>query len=304
MKSGRRIFGEEDPGYDYKNTVLDVTIKYIRENYQYLGVSDTDSLESSSSGVKLRVKGLILGFSGDNTFIRDVSDPLANGEYASIYMFTSISVATMSVMFKVGQIIEFTAKATKYHGNVQLTDVTHIEQTTVKDDQIHVLFDPRDHGQTDKYDLQIEEKYLAIKAEAEALGYHYDLLPYDKVNEINNMKNAAELEAYLGAYIKVKLTSRAGDKEDSNPTGSETVESHYRYDSDGYDLTILTKTDGGIRLDVRSLQYGSGYFKESNFEVGKSYLVVGQLAKYYDGYQIVVPNRSMISPILNYVTAL
>ena len=74
-ESKRRVNGEKDPGYDYTNSILDVSIKYIIENYENLGVSSTDSLESSDSGVKVRVTGVILAFSGDSIFVRDVTDP-------------------------------------------------------------------------------------------------------------------------------------------------------------------------------------------------------------------------------------
>ncbi len=296
MTSKKRVFGEKDPDFDYTNSTLDVSIKYLRENYQMLGVSDSDTPQGASSGVKLRVTGLIVGFSGGNTFIRDVTDPYENGEYASIYMFTALSVTGMNRTYSIGQVIKFVGKAIKYHGNIQLTDITDIQSSVRDDDKIVVLFNPKDYGISETSDWKVEEKYNAVVSAAQSKGYHFDLFSYDKVSQVDNVTEKKNLEAYLGSFIKIKLTIRTGDSSDPAPTGQETVESHYRKDSDEQDLTILAKNTYGVKLDIRSLYYSKGYIRETNVTVGQTYYVVGQLARYYEGYQLVVPNKGSGSP--------
>ena len=290
----KRVYGEKDPGYDYTNSIQDVTIHYIRDNYENLGVSSTDTEDSSESGVRVRLTALIVGFSGDSTFVRDVSDPLNNGEYASIYVYTALTITGMAQVYHVGQIITFVGRATTYHGNVQLTDVKDLS-TGSADEKITVNLDPYDYGVRKNADWRDDAKVAALVNAAEAKGYHYDVMPYDEVSSVSEISDINNMETYVGDFVKIQLTIRNGDKDDPNPILDEKVEDYYRYDSDGLSLTILAKTSAGARLDIRSLHYGKGYFDQTNFVSGTTYYIIGQVAKYYKGYQIVVPNKNMIS---------
>src|SRR5574344_457763 len=120
-------------------------------------------------------------------------------------------------------------------------------------------------------------------------------MPYDEVSSVDNISDINNMETYVGDFVKIQLTIRNGDKDDPNPILDEKVEDYYRYDSDGLSLTILAKTSAGARLDIRSLHYGKGYFDQTNFVSGTTYYIIGQVAKYYKGYQIVVLNKNMIS---------
>lgn len=294
-ESKRRVNGEKDPGYDYTNSILDVSIKYIIENYENLGVSSTDSLESSDSGVKVRVTGVILAFSGDSIFVRDVTDPYEDGTYASIYAYTALTVIGMSQTYKVGQIISFVAKATTYHNNIQLTDVKDLT-TGSKDEKITVLLSPTDYGIHKNSDWQDETKVNSLKQAATALGYGYDVMPYDIIDKFDQIGDVSQFSNYVGDYVKIKLTVRPGDENDEKPTLNENVTDYYRLDSDEKGVTIFAKNALNVKMSIRSVYIQSGYYGKDNFKVGSTYVVMGQIAKYYDTYQIVVPNRACVSP--------
>lgn len=293
-KSKKRVFGEKDPGYDYTNTILDVSIRYVIDNYENLGVADTDSQESSDSGVKVRITGLIVGFSGDSIFVRDVTDPYENGEYASIYVYTALTVVGMAQTYHVGEIITFVGKATRYHKNIQLTDVKDLS-TGAADEKITVNLDPANYGIKSNADWRDETKLAALVAAANEKGWHYDVMPIDNIDKFDAISDISSFADYIGDFVKAKVTIRPGDEDDEKPTGEEKVEDYYRYDSDGQSLTFFAKTLGGAKISLRSLYYQTGYFGVSNFAVGSTYYVIGQVAKYYDGYQIVLPNKNMKS---------
>ena len=313
-QNGKRVYGEKDPDYDYTDTILDVSIRYVRDNYQALGVSDTDSLDESSSGVKLRITALIVGFSGDNFFLRDVTDADNNGEYASIYAYAALSITAAAKSFKVGQIVRFVCKATKYKNNVQLTDLKNVSTSQNDDDKIKILFDPRTVVRqiTDNPSLanisqaQWDDKEIfdAIKAKANELNYAYDLSAYDYVDTFNNISDISTFDNYLGGFLKIKITIRKGDEDDQKPTMNEQIEDYFRYDSDGRSLTFFAKTSLGAKISIRSLEYGLGYYGKGTFEVDKSYYVIGQLARHEKTYQLVLVNSNLISPTkgINYVT--
>lgn len=305
-QSGKRVNGEKDPDYDYTDKIWDVTIRYVRENYQALGVSDTDDSESSSSGNRLRVTALILGFSGDNLFLRDVKDPDSDGQYASIYAYTALTVTAAAKTFKVGQIVTLVCKATKYKNNVQLTDVKNVTTSRSDDDKIKIVFDPRtvvrkitgnatlaniSQEQWDDADI-----YKQIKDAAAELGYGYDLNAYDCVDIFNQISDISSFDNYLGGFLKIKVTVRKGDEDDQKPTMNEQTEDYFRYDSDGKSLTFFAKTSSGAKISLRSVDYGLGYFGKDNFEVDKSYYVIGQLARHEKTYQLVFVNRNLVSP--------
>lgn len=290
--SRKRVFGEKDPGYDYTNAIQDVTIHYIMDNFDNIGVASTDDDISSDSGLRIRVTGLILAFSGDSIFVRDVTDPYSNGEYASIYVYTALTVTAMALTYRVGQIITFVGRATKYHNNIQITDVKDITTGTA-DEKITVNLDPKDYGIANSAAAwQQADKVAALVNGAEANGYHYDLMPYDKVEAYNAITDAKDFESHVGEFVKVKLTIREGEPTDPAPTGDEQISDFYRVGSDLRSYTILAKNDAGTKISIRSLYYAKGSYTNTAFEVNKSFYVIGQLSKYYDDYQIVLPNKN------------
>lgn len=295
QKSKKRIFGEKDPGYDYTNSILDVTIHYLLDNYENLGVSSTDTDSSSDSGVNVRLTALILGFSGDSTFIRDVTDPYNDGKYASIYVYTALTVVAMATTFRVGQVITFVGKATMYHNNVQITDVKNLT-TGSKDEKITVELDPKDYGINLNSDWQDETKVNEIKKAAKEKGWTYDLMPIDRIETFNSISNINDFEKYIGDFVKIKVTVRPGDEEDEKPTLDEKVEDCYRLDSDGQSITYFAKTSSNAKIAIRSVFYQKGYYGKGALAVGLTYYVIGQIARHYKTYQIVVPNKSTKSP--------
>ena len=198
----------------------------------------------------------------------------------------------MALTYRVGQIITFVGRATKYHNNIQITDVKDIT-TGTNDEKITVNLDPKDYGITNTAaGWQQEDKVNALKTGAEANGYHYDLMPYDKIETFNAISDKKDFESHIGEFVKVKLTIREGDNEDPSPTGDEQQTDYFRVGSDLRSYTILAKNDAGVKISLRSLYYSKGSYTNTAFEVNKDYYVIGQVSKYYDEYQIVLPNKN------------
>lgn len=285
--SKKRVFGEKDPDYDYTEKIFDVTIREIKENYANYGVSDTDSLDSSGSGLKIRIVAMIIAFSGDSMFIRDVKDPDKDGRYAGIYVYTALTIPACASSYRPGQIISFVGRATKYHNNLQITDV-YDKVTSVEDERIKIIVNPATYGIKNVDDWKDEEKYNSLKKAAEDLGYNYDLMPYE--DDFSYIRSISDFESYVGDFVKVKLTVRNGDANDEKPTQDEKVDDIYRFDSDGENLTIFAKTESNVKLNLRIVSYTPGCYKKEKFSAGTTYYITGQIASYYDTYQIIVPN--------------
>ncbi len=321
MLAKKRVFGEQDPGYDYSDKIYEMSIRHLRENYESYGVSDSSDTDgNTSSGLRLRIVGLIVGFSGNNIILRDVVEPDAKGEFASIYVFSSISVQTASADWKVGDIIKFVCRATTYKGNVQLTDLHHVSSAMSDDAKIVRLVNAAEFGLTSRTSWNDETKVNAITEEAKKVGiengvkggYQYSFNPYDKVTDFDSITNKRDLERYLGDYVKVKVTVREGDNLDPHPVGDEVVTDYYRYDDLDTTLnvgtgncTILVENAKGVHLSLRSLRMTS-YYTETDFQLGHTYYVYGQVNKYFEEYQINLPNasaRANSGPSMSYVDA-
>ena len=121
-------------------------------------------------------------------------------------------------------------------------------------------------------------------------------MPYDIIDKFDQIGDVSQFSNYVGDYVKIKLTVRPGDENDEKPTLNENVTDYYRLDSDEKGVTIFAKNALNVKMSIRSVYIQSGYYGKDNFKVGSTYVVMGQIAKYYDTYQIVVPNRSCVSP--------
>ena len=231
---------------------------------------------------------MIIAFSGDNMLVRDVTDPYANGHYAGIYVYTALTIPACASTYRPGQIISFVGRATKYHNNLQITDV-YDTSTGGDDTKIKVLINPTTYDIVTKADWSNEEKISAMRKAAEELGYHYNVMPYEE--DFSSIRAINDFESYVGDFLKIKLTVRNGDANDEKPTQDEKVDDIYRKDSDGNNVTIFAKTESGVKLNIRALFYVAGCYNESNFAANVTYYVTGQIVSYYDTYQLVVPNN-------------
>ena len=77
----KRVYGEQDPNFDYSNTIFEVTIAEIKNNF-----------EAYDGGSRLKLKAQVMRLSGDNIYLQDVVETFneETNEYekAGIYMFS------------------------------------------------------------------------------------------------------------------------------------------------------------------------------------------------------------------------
>lgn len=304
-KSGLRVNGEKDPGYDYTNSIVDVSIRDIRENYENFGISESSG--TAGSGIRLRVTAVIVMFTGDNIVVRDVVNPYPNGEYASIYVFSSITVKGIAAGHAVGEIITFVCRATTYNNNIQLTDVQNSNIKTNPDNYIVSELKPSTYGLDYPSDwVNKPDKVNELKAAASAKGWGYSLDAYDVVDSLGAITESTRenFEDYVGKFVTAKLTIREGDANDEAAKSGEVTTDYFRY-GESYNsstgkgvgsVTLFAKTLGGAKLNIRSLDY-PGYYDHTSFKdnddiaVGKTWYVIGTIAKYNDTYQLCIPNN-------------
>lgn len=78
---GKRVYGENDPTYDYSRKVIEVTIAEIKNNFDLY-----------SGGSKLKITARVMRLSGDNLYLEDLNETFNEEtnkyELASIYMFS------------------------------------------------------------------------------------------------------------------------------------------------------------------------------------------------------------------------
>ncbi len=267
---GYRVYGAKDPDYDYNNTVTEVTLRYIRENYDEVGISDT-----GSSGKLLRITGLCVGQMGDNFVLRDVSQPYDDGTYASMYAYAGFN-SSLGGYIELGDIVKVYCRATKYNDNIQLSDVQN--------------------KTTGAYPIK-----LITPEEAEYANYPTDTSPY--AMDSSSFGAYSDFAKYQGLHIKTTITIRNVDSGDTSDEEGTSVESgtYYKKDS-SKNMTIYAWSQAsGLTLNLRVDGTCYPYPSESLFAVGKSYSVVGYLNAYFDKYQLMLYNNE---PGLNYIVPL
>lgn len=267
--TGRRVYGEDDPGYDYSDRVIDnVTIRDLREDYEDYGIAE----DGSSSGFQLRIRGLIIALVGDDMVLRDVSNPYPDGSYAGIYAFVGYNTGLASVVSP-GQIVYFYARAAMYNGNVQLTDV---KTPKFNSPQPFVI-----EKQANEHSLN----YAPMTVEPSVLTKQEDVF------------------AYLGKYITTEVTIRnlaAGDVTPGGDIVSEnpTETTYFRKDN-SLNLTVYAQVSDDVRLNLRASYQIVPKISETKFEVGHTYRVSGYVTQYYNTYQLQLANGTVITDVTN-----
>ena len=267
--TGRRVYGEDDPGYDYSDRVIDnVTIRDLRDDYEDYGIAE----DGSSSGFQLRIRGLVVALVGDDMVLRDVSNPYPDGSYAGIYAFVGYNTGLASIV-EVGQVVYFYARAAMYNGNVQLTDVKTPKFNSPQPFVIEKQ--PSEHS----YD------YAAKTVSPDVLDAQTDLFPL------------------LGQYITTEVTIRNISAGDVTPGGDVVSENpsevtYFKKDSSG-NLTVYAQVHDEVRLNLRASYQIVPKISETTFEVGHTYRVSGYVTQYYGTYQIQLANGTVITDVTN-----
>ena len=112
--TGLRVYGENDPDYDYTPDGVVVSAYELVHNY------------ATYENIALfKITGLVVAKAAYSVFIRDVTPTvLEDGSevYGGIYVYGGYKTGLIGFA-KVGRIVEFYARAQRYHGAVELSDI-------------------------------------------------------------------------------------------------------------------------------------------------------------------------------------
>jgi|GEM_PF-1470382 len=315
--SKRRIWGEQDPGYDYSNHVYEPNIRSIREQYDAFGMSNT----SGSSGKFLQMTLVVVGMSGNNLFLRDLYNPYATGEYASIYAYAGYGASLLNGNERVtpGAVVRFYCRASEFHGSIQLTDIQDsirypfeillgyekpgINSTkTIKEMLV-------DGEPGDELIEELEEIRKSIGVESDLV---YTYKPYDRTNDFKDVTSVEQMSSHNGLFVETYINVRSFvDGEDQEKGEFTTSDRHIKIDSDSKDAIIYASPayydnvsgeyleNSKVSLNLRAIyDTGTNYsvFLFGNIVKVKAYLTI------YDGKaQLILNNNSLWGPCYPYL---
>jgi endonuclease YncB( thermonuclease family) len=254
--TGRRVYGQLDPFYDYTNRVVEnITLRDIRENYLNYGV-----IEGGSAGLQLRITAMVVGLIGDNMVLRDVDNPYDDGSFAGMYAFAGYG-SGLAERLSVGFVVKFFARATIFLGNIQLSD---LKTRSFGDQPFMILERPTDSN------------------------YNRDFSPMT-INSQN--VNRDELLSRQGYTIRMQIRIRTTSENThfqvdtcTNPTCSITV-----YGAALNNQVINLRFDASMFPRTYGL---ANQLPQVFLEPGKTYWIVGQLNPYFDNFQIMMFNNT------------
>lgn len=334
VKCGYRVFGEEDPDYDYLEKSYEYSLWYIIHHFDEIGISD-----SGSSGVLLCISALVVGIQGDNMFLRDLmldKEQVEKGDLtlAGLYAYAGYNSSICSILQSasenlemdgtgVGVIVRFFCRATAYNGNIQLSDV---RSTTTGKKGFKAITEANfskyaeEFKWSDKYEQTGSIAYAdLIKNPASVRVDPESLTDYDDPATQDIMYD--DLEKYHYQFIDTEVVIRSVGSGDVDEEG-HSISGSYWYKGNANDnsytvyATIIGK-DGArlltnLRIDtslvpfVEAATFGTkdpNDLTSENSPVGKTFHVTGYMAVYFNKYQILLPNNYSSYNYLYKVTA-
>jgi len=288
-----KIFGEKDESFDYTKSVYSITIYELQKNYATYGKVEADNEEGlpASSGKQLRIKGLVVGMIGDNMVLRDLeldaNDQEEGDMLASIYAYAGYNTS-LAGSVKVGDIVQFYCRATKFNGTMQLSDLetSFIHRTKP--------FKVLDHieGPTEIY------------PQANLEPYEMDTSTFNPANV--NGTRYGDFVPYAYKFVKTRITIRmieSGDYDEDGEIIQGTEFTSYYKEDDNRNYTCygnaqVSYNAGGnygtqyLTLNIRV--DGSAYprIEPEFFQVDHTYECYGYLAPYFEKYQLMLFNNT------------
>ena len=319
---GYRVYGEEDTGYDYEEKTYEYSLWKIVHDFENIGIS-----ESGSSGAALCLTALVVGIQGDNMFLRDVlldKEQVAQGDtqLAGLYCYAGYNSSVCSTLQNasealgmdgtgVGLVVRFFCRATKYNGNVQLSD---LKATTTGKKKFTPLTEKSFANYADelKWSDLYEQKG---KVEFSDLNRNAASVRLDPatISSFDDPKTTDilydDLAPYQYQFIDTEVTIRAVDSSDRDEEGS-TGGSGYWYKGNANDnsYTVYARIDGkngdkiltNLRIDttvypfIEPASFGTSRADDltsENSPINTKWHVTGYLALYYGKFQILLPNN-------------
>lgn len=309
-----RVYGTDDPDYDYNEKAYEYSLWSVIHHYNEIGITD-----DGSSGVQLVVTALVVGIQGDNVFLRDVllDDEQVNNNdmsYAGLYAYAGYNSSLCSILQNgselqgmdgkgVGVIIRFYCRATYYNGNIQLSDV---KTSTVGKKKIEMVTESN-------FSKFVNEFSWSNIAQTRAVTYA-DLNKDSSAQFIDPTTVTSDVLAahqyhFISTNVVIRSVSPADRDEEGNIIstqnpywykGNANDNSYTVYAKVG-DLVVNLRVDTSISPFIEHAFFGTGDAYDvsgENSPVGKAFYVTGYLAKYYDNYQLLLPNNY---PSYNYI---
>lgn len=261
---GIRVPGKvNDPDYDYSSSVVEVSLRQLRDHYDEYGIT-----EGGSSGKQLLITGLVVGMMGDNMVVRDVQDQDEETlQYCSMYAYAGFGSSLASIA-SVGYIVKFYCRATMYNSNIQLSDL----KTNTFGKQAFVV--------------------LAMPGDADYDKYPNSLDPY--IVDSSTYTQYSDFAPYAGYHIKTRVTIRTvtnPDDQDEGSVGGVGTEYYYKKDASNNMTVYAWSQASGLALNLRVDGTCYPYPSETLFTVGHTYEVVGYLSVYFDKFQLQLYNN-------------
>ena len=309
-----RVYGTDDPDYDYQEKSYEYSLWSVIHHYNEIGIND-----EGGSGVQLVVTALVVGIQGDNVFLRDVllddEQVEANDmSYAGLYAYAGYNSSLCSILQNgssmqgldgkgVGVIIRFYCRATYYNGNIQLSDV---KTSTTGKKKIEMITE-------NNFSKFANEFNWSNIAQNRAVTYA-DLNKDASAQTIDAQTATKEiLDANQYHFISTTVTIRSVSQFDYDEDGSKVNSTDpYWFKGNANDnsytvyanlgsLVVNLRVDTSISPFIEHAFFGTADAYNVSGEgspVGKTFFVTGYLAKYYDNYQLLLPNNY---PSYNYI---
>ncbi|MCH5172363.1 MAG: thermonuclease family protein [Erysipelotrichales bacterium] len=294
-----KIHGELDISFDYTKSVYNITIYELRKNYYSYGKVEANNDEGlpASSGKQLRIKALVVGMIGDNMVLRDLvldaNDQDEGDMLASIYAYAGYNTS-LAGSVKVGDVVQFYCRATKFNGTMQLSDL----QTSFIDRSKPFKVLTHLDGPTEEY------------PQADLQPYEMDTSKFNTA--FKNDTRYGDFEKYAYEFVKTRVTIRtieSGDyDEDGNLIEGTEFTGYYKQD-DNRNYTCYgnsqayyhSNTYGDQWLTLNLRVDGSAYprIEPEFFQVGHTYECYGYLAPYFDKYQLMLFNNTNASYVVD-----
>ena len=323
-----RLYGEEDPDYDYEEESVECSLWYIINHYDEIGITD-----EGSSGKQLIVTALVVGVQGDNMFLRDIlldkeqvekegKDAKLAGLYAyagyNSALCSSLQAASKSQGLNdngLGVIVRFFCRATKYNGNIQLSDV---KSSTTGKKAFRTITEKNfdtysiEYDWSYKYSLYEDEGEPFVFADLERSYDSIHINPSDITTYNDPLTEVSydDLNPYHYQFIDTEVTIRSVTNQDMDEDGGSVGSNKYWYKGNANDksYTIYATINGkdgakiltNLRVDaslypfIEAAFFGTSDATDLTSEkspVGKAYHVTGYMALYFDKYQILLPNN-------------
>jgi endonuclease YncB( thermonuclease family) len=301
-KCGYRVYGETDIGFDYKDQIYETTLWNVVNNFDELGADD----ESATSGYRLHIAAQVVGIQGDNMYLRDIVRDTENGQSEDsplqvLYCYAGFNTGLCSILQTVspetegvGVVVYFYARATKYSGNIQLTDL----QTKTSGKLAFKVLTP----------ANIEKETL-LKWDDLILDISSETIAPSSISTVNDI---AKLQ-YHFINIEVELRTVSPSYDDGAersigaPNNANETSYWFRETDSGsskaytyYARVVGTNVNFNLRCDASLFptvtpaffdpNYGTSSFN-MNDVVGHRYHVTGYVVAYFENFQLQLPNN-------------